>query len=78
MAVTAFLLTVDGQIYIHALCLHPDFLDLLELNQVVRRAGTIDNIYGTVIRTVIQHVIDHGTEGRKADTACDKQKVLAF
>ena len=78
MTVPAFLLAVNGEVHVYALCFHPDFLDFLQLHQIVCGAGAIDNVHGSVVCTVIQHIINHGTQRRKPDTSCDKQQVLSF
>ena len=78
MAVPAFLLAVNGKIYIYTFCFHPYFLDFLKLHQIICGTGTIENIYCSVILTVIQHIIDHGTKRCQTDTTCDKQKVFTF
>ena len=49
-----------------------------ELYQVICRSGTIKDIHGTIIITVVQHIIDHRTKWCKSDTSGDKQQIFTF
>ena len=78
MAVPFRLLPVDGQIYIHALVLRPLVLNLIQANQIFLRAGTVKDIYSTVIFTVVHHIVDDGTKRCQADASRYKQKILSL
>ena len=78
MAVPLRLLPVNGQVHVHAVPFGPVVLNLIQSHQVLHGAGAVENLHAAVIFPLVQHVVDHGAQGRKADSACDEQQVLAL
>ena len=77
MAVPAFLLAVDREIDGAVRIFCPLLLNLLALDEVFLRAGTVNDIEVTVVLRVGSAVIDDGTERSKTDAAGDKDEVFA-
>ena len=76
MTVPALLLTVDGQIDLNILRLHPLVDYLLIVNKVVLGARAVNNLELSVIFSVIEAVVDYRTQRSKSDTAGDKEQIL--
>ena len=73
-----FLFTVDSKVYINAFVLNPFFLHFFQVYKVVNGTSAVENIYLTVVCSVISYVVDNGTQRSDTDTACYKEKVLTL
>ena len=78
MAVPAFLRTVDRQMYIDTRSLCPYFLDLFQFYEVICGTWSVQDVNRSVVITIIQYIVDNGTQWCKSDTTGDKQQIFAF